>query len=335
MNKLYFEQLLDECRVRLEKGESLESILKAYPKEKNRLKPLLRAAMVVRSLPKTQHSNEALQSGKNRLLAEAYQMKLQNRFQENETKSGFLRYTGRWLKNIQNKFIEKENKKMKLASRLALYLVITVLVGGFFTTTYASASSLPGDALYSLKLGWEKTRIALSFNENTKTELKNNFNQERLSEVNALLSQGRIAKVKFYGTIEEKGDSAWLISGLTVKIDPETELEGTLEVGTLVKVEALTQEDGSLLAEEIEADSDQDDIINDMYDDDDDMDDDDDDMDDDDMYDDDDDGMYDDDDDMDDDDDDDMDDDDDDGMDDDDDDGMDDDDDDGMDDDDD
>jgi len=332
MNKLNFEQLLDECRVRLEKGESLQSILKAYPKEKNRLKPLLRAAVVVRSLPKPQHSNEAIQSGKNRLLAEAHQMKLQNRFQENETKSGFLRYTGRWLENIKNKFIEKENKEMKLASRLALYLLITVLVGGFFTTTYASASSLPGDALYSLKLGWEKTRIALSFNENTKTELKNDFNQERLSEVNALLSQGRIAKVKFYGTIEEKGDSAWTISGLTVKIGPGTELKGTLEVGTLVKVEALTQEDGSLLAEEIEADSDQDDIINNMDDDDDDdMNDDDDD----DMDDDDDDNMDDDDnDDMDDDDDDNMDDDDDDDMNDDDNDDMDDDDDDNMDDDD-
>ncbi len=36
-----------------------------------------------------------------------------------------------------------------------------------------------------------------------------------------------------------------------VQIDANTELKGLLEIGTLVKVEALTQEDGSLLAIEI------------------------------------------------------------------------------------
>ena len=143
---------------------------------------------------------------------------------------------------------------MKLAPRLALYLVITVLIGGFFTVN-ASASSLPGDSLYGLKLGLEQTRLSLSFDDDSKAELELEFEDERLSEVAELLGDGREEDVEFHGTIEEKGSDSWRISGIKVKIGPGTELKGSLEVGTLVKVEALTQVDGSLLALEIYASS--------------------------------------------------------------------------------
>jgi hypothetical protein len=279
MNRQKFEFLLAECLDRLEEGESLQSILDTNPQQANRLKPLLKAAFVSRSLPKPEPSPEAVQSGKIRLLAEVDSLRLENKFSKNRTKSADARYTGRLLEKIHS-FIEKENIDMKLVPRLAIYVLITALVGGFFSIS-ASASSLPGDPLYGLKLGWEQAQMVFTFDNDAQAELEEEFETERLYELEELLEEGREEEIEFSGIIEEIGTSAWLISGITVQIDQDTELEGNLEVGTLVEVEALTQEDGSLLALEISAELD-DDSGDDMDDDsDDDMDDgDDDDMDD-------------------------------------------------------
>ncbi len=139
---------------------------------------------------------------------------------------------------------------MKLLPRLAIYGLMTVLVAGFFTVN-ASASSLPGDSLYGLKLGFEQTRLALTFDDDSRQELEQEFEGERLEEVESLLGEGREEDVEFHGTIESKGSGAWVVSGISVAVDAQTELKGALEVGALVKVEALTQADGSLLALEI------------------------------------------------------------------------------------
>jgi hypothetical protein len=276
MNRQKFEFLLAECLDQLEEGESLQSILDTHPQQANRLKPLLQAALVSRSLPKPEPSREAVQSGKNRLLAEVDSLRLENKFSKNRTKPADARYTGRLLEKI-HRFIEKENIDMKLVPRLAIYVLITALVGGFFSIS-ASASSLPGDPLYGLKLGWEQVQMAFTFDDDAQEELEEEFESERLFEVEELLEEGREEEIEFSGTIEEMGSSAWIISGITVQIDQDTELEGILEVGTLVEVEAMTQEDGSLLALEISAELDDDsgdDMDDDMDDDsDDDMDDD-------------------------------------------------------------
>ena len=171
MNKAEFERSLEECRARLAEGESIEKILEAYPAIADQLEPLLRAARAAQSLPKPRPSKAAYQAGRNRLLAEADQMRLQGRFIKNGTKQGILRYSERWSNFMGNLFAPKENTEMKFATRLALYALATVLIGGFFTVN-ASASSLPGDTLYGLKLGWEQTRLALSFSEDSRAELE-------------------------------------------------------------------------------------------------------------------------------------------------------------------
>ena len=139
---------------------------------------------------------------------------------------------------------------MKLLPRLAIYGLMTVLIAGFFTVN-ASASSLPGDSLYGLKLGMEQAQLALTFNDDARLELEDEFEDERLDEVGALLGEGREEDVEFRGVIESKGEGSWVVSGISVFVDAQTELKGALEVGDLVKVEALTQTDGSLLAIEI------------------------------------------------------------------------------------
>ena len=279
MSRKEFERILELSLTQLENGVELEVILKENPHFAAKLKPLLRAGLLARSLPEPKFQ-AAKRKGRNRLLAEADRMKQEGKFTKNGTKSVFSRYSGQWFKNIGNLLVGKENTEMKLLPRLAIYGLMTVLIAGFFTVS-ASASSLPGDSLYGLKLGMEQAQLALTFNDDARLELEDEFEGERLDEVESLLGEGRQEDVEFRGLIESKGEGSWVVSGISVAVDGQTELKGALEVGDLVKVEALTQADGSLLALEIYGEGA--DLDNDMNDDsDDDMNDDsDDDMDDD------------------------------------------------------
>ena len=308
MSRKEFERILEVSLAQLEAGEKLDEVLKKNPAYSAALEPLLYAAQVARSLPEPNYK-ASMREGRNQLLVEIDRLKKEGVFSKNGTKQSFIRYSGQWLKNIGDLLVGKENVEMKLLPRLAIYGLMTVLVAGFFTVN-ASASSLPGDNLYGLKLGLEQTRLALAFDDDSRQELEEEFENERLEEVGSLLGEGREEDVEFQGMIESKGSGTWVVRGISVEVDAQTELKGALEIGDLVKVEALTQADGSLLALEIYGEgADMDDNMDD--DSDDDMDDDSDD----DMDDDSDDDMDDDsDDDMDDDSDDDMDDDSDDDM---------------------
>lgn len=255
MNNYDFELLLEECRKEIGGGRPLKDILADNPAQADRLEPLLQAILLASSMSKPKAPESALLQGKNRLLAEVDDLRNKDHFLKFGTKGQNLRYSGQWFENIRNLLVGQENTDMKLLPRLAIYLVITVLIGGFFTVN-ASASSLPGDALYGLKLNWEQAQLALAFSDESQLELEEEFELERLSEVESLLSEGREEDVEFYGVIEDMGDSLWIVSGVTLSVGPETEIIGAPEIGDLVKVEAVTREDGSLFALEIYLDLD-------------------------------------------------------------------------------
>ncbi len=63
------------------------------------------------------------------------------------------------------------------------------------------------------------------------------------------------AKVEFTGTVESMDGDTWVIDGQTV-IVTNADIEGNIQVGDIVKVEAYLQADGSLWADEIEYASD-------------------------------------------------------------------------------
>jgi hypothetical protein len=280
MNKQEFELLLESCRQELMDGKDLVDILRDYPDWAEELEPLLQAMVLTQSLPRPEASQAAMIRGKNRLLYELDEKKKRGFFLNFGTIFGFLRYSGRRKEINGDLLVGKENNEMKFLPRLAIYMIVTVLIGGFFTVN-ASASSLPGDPLYGLKLNWEEFQKMLALSEEAKLELEFEFDQERLEEIEILLEDGRIEKVEFSGLVEEKGETAWLVGGIMVFIDSETEIYGLIEIGDQVEVEAITQEDGFLLAIEIhlEDSSDEDDMSDDMDDDldddyDDDMDDD-------------------------------------------------------------
>jgi hypothetical protein len=320
LNEKPFAAIVEICLERIKEGESVESCLSSFPEHAKRLAPLLNAASFSMDIKTPQPNPKAKSQGRERVIAASERLRKKSNSVTDETKSPLLRYARRMINSVRAYFVPKEKPNMKLTYRIAIYAVITMVLGSFFSVS-ASAESLPGDPLYSMKRSWENAQLALTFNENAREKLETQFNGKRINEIQALLSQGSAEKVEFTGSITEMSDPIWNIAGFPVRLGPDTEVEGEMEIGTVVDVEALTQEDGTLLAVEIEESSGEDmeddspqgplptEIDDDLDDDsdDDEMDDDDDDMDDDAG-----DDMDDDDDDMDDDADDDMDDDDDD-----------------------
>lgn len=73
-------------------------------------------------------------------------------------------------------------------------------------------------------------------------------------------------EVEFVGTVEAISDGMWIVDGRVILVTSQTEIEGETEVGDIVKVEAFENEDGVLVAHEIEQADD--DIDNELDDDD-------------------------------------------------------------------
>ena len=85
--------------------------------------------------------------------------------------------------------------RRRLTLRPAYLLLVLALVTTVFASGYgvysASAASLPGDALYSVKRAGEEVRLILSFSPTGDLQLLLNLAQQRLDEYQALLDAGR------------------------------------------------------------------------------------------------------------------------------------------------
>lgn len=161
-----FEQILDACLDRIvEKGESIEQCLRAYPEHAAELEPLLRAALSVREASSAVKPRPEFERvAKHRLLS-ALESKEKVKTQPRMPFWGWRR---RWA--------------VALAA-----IVILVLIGG--STVTASASSLPGDVLYPVKTATEKVQGFFTFGREAKASFHIKLAQRRLNELE-LLTEG-------------------------------------------------------------------------------------------------------------------------------------------------
>ncbi len=250
MNRYRFDLILEDCLSRIDRGESLPEVVDSYPALESHLEPLLRVALMGRSLPKPVPSSDGFRIGKNMVLAEMNKIQQANTFRQNRYNPDSSRLTKRWLGRITRLIQVKRTTSLTPIYRFAVVGLVLILMGGFLTVN-ASASSLPGDVLYDLKLGLEQARIFFIFDQDARQDLALEFEKERVSEVELLLETGREEEVEFGGVIEHKGESIWIIKGFSVQIAPVTEMKGDPEIGSEVDVAATTQEDGTLQASEI------------------------------------------------------------------------------------
>ncbi|MCL4302874.1 MAG: hypothetical protein KJ077_44710 [Anaerolineae bacterium] len=127
----------------------------------------------------------------------------------------------------------------RLAAGLVSALFIVVLLGG--TLTVLAHRSLPGQPLYALKRAGETLRLNLTLNPDRRSQLLENFNQQRQTEAKLLLEQNQVAAVSFSGRLDSVTGSSLTVAGLEIQLTPQTEVSGVMAVGARVNVEALTQ----------------------------------------------------------------------------------------------
>ncbi len=164
------EDILNECLERVFKGESIETCLNAYPEQASKLEPLLKTSfMLMRKSAAIQPDAE---------------------------------YKARAQYQLQAMFYAKHERAEKRARipvwhrkwAVAMTTVLVVLLAGIGTVA-ASASALPDDALYPVKLAAEQVRVTLAFSDVDKAKLHLQFAERRAGEMTEMARQGKSDKI--------------------------------------------------------------------------------------------------------------------------------------------
>lgn len=115
---------------------------------------------------------------------------------------------------------------------------VVLMLGGWITTVDAAANSLPGDALYGLKLVTEQVRLRLAPLEQ-RAVLHTEFAERRLNEVVAL---------QHAGTVEQKNVEVAVAAFRSEITSANTELQALVASGSADALETATAVEGKLTA---------------------------------------------------------------------------------------
>jgi len=173
-----FEDILFECIEDIKAGRSsIEDCLNRYPSAREQLEPLLRIALAIREPPDVKPSPSF------KVKARVW---LMDQIHGNQaiTKWPWFRY------GIQAKPIPYIKRfSMSMASVILVIVVAVSALGA--GTAYASQSSLPGDALYPLKLATEQAGMMLLRDDAARAERALSLAERRMGEMEALAEEGR------------------------------------------------------------------------------------------------------------------------------------------------
>jgi len=219
------ETVLQDCLDFMEQGESIEQILARYPELESELRPFLETAAQLTNLA-PQPSLAAKQQSQQAFLAHAAGLK---------------------TTPIQPSPWYRLRQLLLPLVSLAVVLILFVT-----TAVSVSTSAIPGDALYSVKRLVENVRLNQASNPETAMALIEQYRQERIREVQALLRTGRSAEVMFEGEIEAIQPEEWTVATINVLLVADTSIGGGKpQVGETARVNGRT-ENSMLIASLIE-----------------------------------------------------------------------------------
>jgi len=222
---------LEDCLARMEQGADLESCLAYYPELAAELRPLLLAAMDAESLAEKDVPLDRVRRSKARFLNVAAGMR-----EQKSTRKAVLAPPFR--------------RTLRFSLVVMIVLILMAGIGGTGLVR-ASNRSLPGDQLYPIKLTWENLQLKLAVAPSEKKALENQFEHERVKEINGLISVGRSESVHFFGQVEGVFPNQLIVSGVTVTFAPDTRVDGGVQMNAWVRVEGVTQPNGAVLAKSI------------------------------------------------------------------------------------
>jgi hypothetical protein len=170
------EKIFNECLELINQGESIESCLQRYPEEAAELELLLITFVNV----KWRASNvQPRQEFKLKARAQLFNPR-HIHYHAKEIKPA--RQLG--IFNLQRMFVPA------LAS-----ILVFVLVGGSVSTVAASASALPSEPLYPIKLASEQVRIAFAFSDSDKAMVNVELAETRSNEIVSMVTQGKTEQI--------------------------------------------------------------------------------------------------------------------------------------------
>jgi ABC-type transport system involved in cytochrome c biogenesis ATPase subunit len=171
-----FEDILVQCIDDIKADRySLEDCLERYPSLRKRLEPLLKLALEIQPPPDLE-----LSPG----------FKIKARVQLMEQIHAGRSVTKRAEPRYRNKIslIPRRRRFSMIGIIIAVVLAVSAAGGG---TAYAAQASLPGDALYPVKLGTEQVRMVLPGDDVAKAERALSFAAKRVEEMTTLTERGR------------------------------------------------------------------------------------------------------------------------------------------------
>lgn len=223
------ERKLIACLEALEEGQTIDQALAQFPEAELELRPMLEAHQHLADV-RVAHSLEAKADSRRRFLAKAES--LRNGSEQPRATMGFL---------------------ARFAFSFGALAAIVVFLSA--AVVLASTTALPGDGLYGAKRSVEDFRLSLIGNPEKRAVLDEQFGRERIREVRAILADGREVDVQFKGTLETVDENAWIVSGISVEVVGETEIDGQPATGRVARVTGKTA-DGILTAAIVAIDSD-------------------------------------------------------------------------------
>jgi hypothetical protein len=167
-------EILDICLTRIQSGDStIEDCLNEFPDHAGALAPLLEIAIDVRS-------SLAPSDPRNTFISTSY-VRFLNRLRIAQRQP----HAAKKIQALRRKWIWRP--AYSLASILVVFALLMTSVG----VAYASSDALPGDLIYGVKRGIEEARLALTWSPTGDSELLTGFADERLAEIERLISAGR------------------------------------------------------------------------------------------------------------------------------------------------
>lgn len=208
----------DDCINRLAAGQTVEDCLRAYPHFARELTPMLETGLLVRRAYPTPAEISAAQERARFHLERA----------------------------LNSSSVRRVSPLRRIAGMAAsVLLVFVVLLGG---AGVMAQDSLPGDALYGVKVTIEDVRLFFSGDD---AALQAQFAERRVDETQRLLDLRREAEVTFEGILETVADDGRLVvAGVDVRLSGL--LVTGLQPGQVVRVQARTTADGFLIARAVE-----------------------------------------------------------------------------------
>lgn len=197
-----FDERLHECLEALREGRwDLDECLRRNPEHAADLRPLLVAASAAMHAYGVQPRAEFAKASRERFLIASGE-RLREALDVEPSPSFFASARVRFLLAAQR--LRAERAAERRAPRripvfgspfraLATGLASVALFLGFSTYTVATANaSVPGDWQYPVKLQTERVRLALAFGDEAEREVKLDFAEERVQEIETLARRGKI-----------------------------------------------------------------------------------------------------------------------------------------------